>query len=228
VGVTDDGGRFQIANVQPGRYQVEYLRAQGFNYRVAPGVRRADVTVGEDQHVGNIAHEMIPLGAIGGKVEDDSGDPLQNAQIQVWHYDYSSGERKLVTVDAAITDDRGQFRIFNLEAGGYFVHAWMPPDGQRDGQRLQTLPANLHRTSPETRYEAFFYPNASDIMQDLQLAAGGEVEGINFRLRSVPVYHIRGAAWRDVPDDAPLDFDFRKSSRIWASRSICHRTCGKL
>jgi len=197
VAITDEGGRFQIGNVEPGRYQVEYVRAQGYLYQAAArSVSSAQIVVAEDQRVTGIALELLPLCAIGGKVVDDAGEPLQDAQVAVMAYDYSSGSKKLVTVDGATTDDRGEYRVFHLKPGRYLVRAWMPPPGaiQHGPPSAEALPANIRRDPAESGYLPVFYPNGSDASQGTAtyLPPGGEVGGINFRLHSVPVYHIRG------------------------------------
>jgi carboxypeptidase family protein len=192
AGTTDENGKFRIANVEPGTYHVEYVRAPGYAYEP---FRPLDIVVAEDQRVAGIALELLPLGTISGKVVDNDGEPLLGAQVAIMEYRYSNGSKSLRTVDGAVSDDRGEYRIFHLRPGRYFVNAWLPP-GQIHNGVLQAdwLPPNTHRDTPESGYLPVFYPNGADASQASRILVppGGESGGINFQLRAVPVYHIRG------------------------------------
>jgi hypothetical protein len=198
LGQTDESGKFQIPNAEPGNYHVEYIRAPGYFYQ--PSGRKTQIAVAEDQAVTGIALELIPLGAISGKVVDDAGEPLIGAQVAIMAYGYSTGARVLESVDGALTDDRGQYRVFHLKPGRYFVHAWLPVGGQPH-EMLGALPLNTHRNIVEMAYAPVFYPDATDVSQATAtlLTPGGDVNGIDFRLRSVPGYHIRGQV-ANLPD----------------------------
>lgn len=202
AGVTDESGRFQIANLEPGSWRVDYVEARGYLYQphIPP-----DFTVAEDQRVAGVVLELTPLGVITGKIVDEDGDPMEGAQVAVMQYTYGNGARSLHTVDGAVTDDRGAYRVFHLKPGRYFVNAWLPP-GQMQYGVLQKdwLPANTHRNMAETGYLPVFYPNGPDPTQAtaLELAPGGELDGVDFRLRSVPVFHIRGRLV-GAPSDRP-------------------------
>jgi hypothetical protein len=192
VATTDENGKFRVGALDPGAYHVEYVQAPGYMYENS---RSAPITLAEDQRLTGIVLELMPLGAISGQVLDSDGEPLPFAQIAVMQYRYSNGVKSLHTVDGATTDDRGRYRVFRLPPGHYFVNAWLPPGQVRHGT-LQSdwLPANTHRATPELGYVPVFFPNGADASQAtaVSLAPGGDTGGIDFRLRGVPVYHIRG------------------------------------
>jgi hypothetical protein len=188
IAVTDAAGKFQIGGVEPGSYKVEYIHARGYLYDPhGPLALSSPVAVADGQHITGIVLGMTPLGAIGGKVVDDDGDPLEGAHVSVMAYDYSGGSKSLKDVDGAVTDDRGQYRIYNLKPGRYLVHAWF-------SQQPEPLPPNTHREMPELVYAPVYYPNGSDASQAAPslLTPGAEVSAVDFRLRRAPVYHIRG------------------------------------
>jgi hypothetical protein len=190
LAVTDETGKFHVANVEPGSYSVEYVEAPGFRYE-----SRQRFPVAESLDLTGIVIGLLPLGAISGKVLNEDGDPVEGAQVAIMEYRYSNGVRTLGTADGAVTDDRGLYRVFHLRPGRYFVNAWLPP-GQIHNGVLQSdwMPPGTHRATPESGYMPVFYPSASDMAQAsaVQLAPGGDLSGIDFRLRPVPVFHIRG------------------------------------
>jgi hypothetical protein len=186
---SDEAGKFQVANLEPGSYQVEFVRAPGYLY--LPHTRLA-FAVTEDQ-TANIQLELTPLGVITGKATDSSGDPIVGAQVTVIGYTYSKGTRALEAVDGATTDDRGEYRIFNLKPGKYVVMAAVPTAAMR-GRGLESLPAGTVHAGVEMGFAHQFFSGGSDVTQATTIVVppAGEISGIDFRLRSVPVYHIRG------------------------------------
>ena len=54
------------------------------------------------------------------------GESLALASVLVFQYVYRQGQRELVPRGADRSDDRGQYRVFGLEPGEYFVSAQVP------------------------------------------------------------------------------------------------------
>ncbi len=188
VGQTDDGGKFHISNVSPDTYFVGEARAQSFRYRPPGRISSAQITVTEAQDVTGIKVEMDPLGVISGKVVDDDGEPVRDAQVTALASDYSRGTRTLNAQGYSHTDDHGEFRLFDLTPGRYLVRVWLRPEFS------PAETPNVHRSTPEMGYAATYYPQGTDPTGAVasEVAPGAEVTGVNIRLRSVPVYHIRG------------------------------------
>jgi len=189
VVLSDEAGKFQVPNLEPGPYQIEYVRAPGYFYQ--PHSRLAiDVTA--DQ-TASVRIELTPLGVISGKAADPSGDPIAGAHITVVGYNYSKGTRTLEAVDGATTDDRGDYRVFNVKPGRYIVMASVPSAATR-GPGLERLPPGTIHAGVEMGFAHQFFSGGSDVTQATTIVVppAGEISGIDFRLRSVPVYHIRG------------------------------------
>jgi hypothetical protein len=132
---------------------------------------------------------MEPLGVITGKVVDDDGEPVRGARMNALAYDYSRGSKTLNAHEFGNTDDRGEFRLFDLAPGRYLVRAWVQPEFSNPESAF-----NVHRSVPETGYAGTYYPQGTDSTQATasEVGPGAEVTGVNIRLRSVPVFHIRG------------------------------------
>ena len=196
VGISGEDGKFQIANLDPGPYWILNADAQGYRYQMPRSAASNQIVVAEDQHVTGVKVELQPLGVISGKVVDDGGEPMRDVQMEAMSYDYSRGVRTLRTSGSGTTNDRGEYRIFNLSPGRYFVQAWVSPEpfAQQGRVMAEPLLPNTIRTTPETGFAPTFFPNGSDPAQSTaaQVTPGNEVSAIDFRLRSVPVFHIRG------------------------------------
>src|SRR5204863_188047 len=80
----------------------------------------------------------MPAGTISGRVFDRDGEPLANVTVEALKYSYQEGQRVLNGVQTARTNDLGEYRLFWLQPGQYFVSA-TPPEGQRGGALLNAL-----------------------------------------------------------------------------------------
>ena len=108
--------------------------------------RGMNITVKAGQKIQGISLTMTPGGTILGRVADANGDPLSRALIQAQKLIYQERGRSLVTVQAVYTDDRGDYRLFWLPAGQYYISA-TPSD-----ERMRTMTAMV--ASPMVRRRA--------------------------------------------------------------------------
>jgi Carboxypeptidase regulatory-like domain len=182
--VTDAAGHFHFDNVAPGGYFVMADR-EGFQANQTPQPR-LQVTVAEEEHVQDVALKLVPLATVSGHVLDEDGDPIPRAQIGVLRYSYELGRKRLYPVAWSQSNDLGEFEALNLPPGRYYlqVRVSLP----------RNIPPHTRFTHAEEAYPVTFYPNASEAAQATatNVAAGAHVSNIDFRLRKMPAYHIRG------------------------------------
>ena len=79
----------------------------------------------------------MPRGSVlTGPLWDEDGEPMARVLVLASRYVYRQGERRIDPAGTDQTDDRGQFRVFDLEPGDYFVSATLNqrPGGGRGGQ----------------------------------------------------------------------------------------------
>ena len=118
VMATGADGKFEFRNLAAGRYNVKVM---GNGYLENPHGRRISVTAG--QAIKDVRFVMVPLGAISGRVYDATGEPVVNVSVRALKYAYADGKRTLTAVKTVTTDDRGEFRLFWLPPGQYYVGA---------------------------------------------------------------------------------------------------------
>jgi protocatechuate 3,4-dioxygenase beta subunit len=129
---TGADGRFELTKLPAGRYQLTAAKA-GF-VTLQHGQRRPlepgrPLIVADGQKIDNVNFSLPRGSVIVGQVVDEFGDPLTGANVQVHRYRYANGSRQLTVAGAdPSTDDRGQFRVFGLLPGQYYVSA-APPSG---------------------------------------------------------------------------------------------------
>ena len=109
-------GRFLLTASKPGYVALQYGQ-RGPNQPGTPVIVANGQTVAVD-----IA---LPRGAvITGRITDEFGEPLAQAQVQVGRLTYGpDGQRRAQTSQASIADDRGEFRAYGLMPGEYVVNA---------------------------------------------------------------------------------------------------------
>src|ERR1051326_6415050 len=117
--ITSDDGKFIIPGVPPGKYELSVTR---------PGYVRSDqsLTLEDDPRPRNVIVALNSTGAISGRIFDEFGEPVIGAEVRAMKSFYQRGGRILVPMQSAVTDDRGEYRLFWLPPGSYFVSATGP------------------------------------------------------------------------------------------------------
>jgi protocatechuate 3,4-dioxygenase beta subunit/uncharacterized protein (DUF2141 family) len=176
--ITDEAGHFSIDQIPPGRYLLDadrngYLRQQyGQTKADRPGVI---LTLSAGQKMGDISFRLQRSAVITGRVVDEDGDPIPGAQVQAMRRTYVRGKPVFSANEEGRTDDRGEYRIYGLEPGNYYVLA--------TDQRNFVLMGG-EDNAPE--YAPVYFPNAAsaDHASAVTVAPGDEIPGIDFTLVS--------------------------------------------
>jgi hypothetical protein len=164
---------------------------------------------------------MAPTGSISGRIYDSDGEPLGKAQVQALRAIYKDGRRTLTSVQTVETNDRGEYRLFWLAPGSYYVAA-MPdiPEvrGMQPGStgtptvsvgepsrfssnERATMPAIRKRRLQgggimEETFVPVYYPGVADSQSAVAvaLAASANIGGVDVSVAAgtVPSRHIRG------------------------------------
>jgi hypothetical protein len=188
VVLTDANGRYEIAELPAGRYLVStnkpnYVRAAyGERRPLGPGL---PIEVAASQVVTKIDFLLQRTAAITGRINDEFGDPAPGVMVAPMRYLYVNGERRMQSAGPTVsTNDLGEYRLYGLIPGRYFVSATLRPMnfGDTAGDR--------------TAYMATLYPGTGSPAdaQRLTIAAGQTIAGINIALLPVIGSRISGVA----------------------------------
>jgi hypothetical protein len=206
TGSTNDEGIFDARGLSTGNYAVQISKT---GFRALRPAAILNLKAGESRDVGS--YVLQRGGAIAGRVIDGFGDPAVNARVSASRIVYTPpGTRSLRMAGTGTTNDLGEYRIFGLEPGTYFVvvgsygagseldramqldYAIQLSEVVNDGRGVAvTLAARLGtpRGSSTT-----FYPSSrreSDA-QPVRLAAGEQRLGIDIVLAHVPLSRVTG------------------------------------
>lgn len=100
-------------------------------------------------------YRLSPVASIGGRVVNEDGLPLVNAQVKVGYYAYSNGIPRVQWKAATYTDRLGQYRLEGLAGRHYFVRAERAPEGY-----------------PVLAYAPLYYPGVSRV--DVSIVHSGQ------------------------------------------------------
>ena len=184
--LTDANGRYEIAELPAGRYTVSvskpnYVRASyGQRRPLGPG---APIDVAAGQAVARIDFSLQRTAAIAGRIVDELGDPATGVQVAALRQTFVNGERRLQNAGPpAMTNDLGEYRLFGLMPGQYFVSA--------------TLRSNMFGAdgNEPPAYAPTLYPGTGSPSeaQRLVVAAGQTITGVNLTLLPVAPSRISG------------------------------------
>lgn len=163
-GVTDAKGEYRITNVPPGNYSVSPT-ATAFVFEGDSNGERSLIINGSET-VENFDFSLLRGGVITGRVVDSDGQPMIEEEV----YAFSPRDPGVGSLrPAAITDDRGIYRIFAMRPGSYVVAA-AKDDAARSTGRPRPIP-----------YSRTYYPGVTDSAQAtvIQVSDGSEATDVD-------------------------------------------------
>ena len=178
--LTDSNGKFTIKSVMPGQYVVIAQSEGHFSLSgesSASTQARKDVRVSEGQQTDAGVLELIRGATISGRVTGPEGQPLTGAIVQALRPSYVRGRLVFTAFKSTRTDDLGEYRLFWLPPGEYYIR------GQYRMSSQQT---------PE-RYLKVFFPGIAeeDAAPPILVNGGAEVAGIDVRVPVTPISGFR-------------------------------------
>lgn len=200
AGITSEDGRFEF-QVPAGKYALQ-------------AAKRLFITASYDQHeqfstaivtgagldTENLVLRIAPAAVLGGKVIDESGEPVRHAQVSLYREDHLSGISHIRRFREEATDDQGAYEFSPLDGGTYFVSTsakpWYalhaPPD-----QSAKGAPPSAVDRSLDVAYPITYYPDVTEADEASPIPVrGGDRIQADIRLNPVPalrlIFHVPG------------------------------------
>ena len=186
--LTDVSGRFAFRDLAPGRYilQSAAFGSKWVNRRPGHGGTMRVLTLEPGRHVRDIIIRLQPGGVITGTIYDEDGQPVVDAQVEVFPAAHGSagGYNR-----GAQTNDMGVYRIYGLPAGKYYVVA--------RGNMPFVVPVPT-----DDVYLTTLYPGTADLGQAvaIDLQPGEEQQGIDMTL--IRMHGVTVRCHLALPEDA--------------------------
>lgn len=191
--ITGPDGLFRIEGVIPGRYHLFAERTGMLDSDKQRGRSEGRLlTITAGQEVKDIHIRLQAAAVVRGRITDEDGDPLANAEVTVFRQTFVGGHSRWEQAGAERTNDLGEYRVSSLPAGNVFISVNPPPDFR---SLIEAFGAATHDDKrPSTTYQTEYYPGTADRSQasPVQLHAGDDFPA-DFSLAPNPSLSIRGS-----------------------------------
>lgn len=186
--ITDARGFYEATSLAPGRYG---LAASKGGYVLLQFGQRRPFEPGRpiDVHDGEVLEHVdfnLPRGAaIEGHILDELGEPVADVMVMAMRDQFFAGRRRLTNVTrVAMTNDRGEFRLFGIPPGQYYVSATLRSSG--------ASAESVERVG----YAATYFPGTANIAEAerVRLSLAQQVGSVDFALAPIRTATISGAA----------------------------------
>ncbi|MFN7935777.1 MAG: carboxypeptidase regulatory-like domain-containing protein [Bryobacteraceae bacterium] len=189
---TNAEGKFSMKDVEPGQYRFS-VDKPGF-VRTSYGATALNrmgttLTLAKGQSMKDVEFRMQPHAVITGRVLDEDGDPVQYAQLQLLSYRTMQGKRQLMPTGGAATNDLGEYRMFGIGPGKYYLGVIHRGSYMGFGGVDRSAAA-----APDEGYPTTYYPGTMDVSGATQLSVGvgSMMQGVDVQMRKVRTFRVRG------------------------------------
>lgn len=238
-------GKFSFKQVRAGSWCIGAAKAGGAFSPVEYGQRGYKgrgiaVSIADNQQARDIRLMMPRTGSISGRVLDSDGEPMRHARVQAMEAFYQNGQKRLYTLNVVQTNDQGQFSLYWLPPGEYYVSA-APEDPMRQNVMFSVAPPGIggHRSDAmppvvtrknlpdgsftEEVYLPVYYGGGTDPQraQKIDVRPGSsnaiELSFVGARTRS---FHIRGRAVNGVTGQPAEGAQIRLYPKDWTATAV--------
>ncbi|PYQ94249.1 MAG: hypothetical protein DMF96_26835 [Acidobacteria bacterium] len=228
--MTDDAGVFDLTELPAGRYNLTVSKS-GF-VSLSYGQRRplqagTPLQLADGQQLTGIQFQLPRGSVVSGHVLDEDGDAMPGVMVRVMRYQYQQGERRLTPSGTGQTDDKGQYRVWGLLPGDYYVSAvarggnFAGPFGGRfagpggpggfggggrgpGGGGPNGPPTGGGNDQEQINYAPTYYPGVASVNEAKAITVGlsQEVLDISFSMQLVRMSRLSGHVTN--PDGTPV------------------------
>jgi hypothetical protein len=197
ITLTDADGRYAFSDLPAGRYAINASKIAfvGWFYgQTQPGVPGKPLVLADAQTAGDV-DIRLPRGAvITGRITDEFGDPVPSARVSLMRQQFRMGQRTLTPANSAVTNDIGEYRIFGLAPGQYYISS-VPQQDFLTGPAV-AQGSVLEGQEARNGYAPTFYPGTPDATaaQRLTVGIGQTLTEINVALVATRTATISGTA----------------------------------
>jgi len=164
LATADGDGKYEFKEVKPGRYNMtaskgSYVVLQyGQTRPFEPG---KPLEILANQTIEKVDFALPRGGIITGRVLDEFGEPLPDTMVSAQRYQNINGQRRLVPAGRnGMTNDIGEFRLFAVPPGQYYLTARLAPMGM------------MGDSDDRSGYAPTYFPGTSNVAEAQRVTVG--------------------------------------------------------
>jgi Carboxypeptidase regulatory-like domain len=223
-----EDGRFIFSGLAAAKYPLSatahgYVR-EGYQQH---GAYTTGIAVGDGLDSEHLVFRLHRQAVITGRVTDEYGEPLRQAQIILLRFESGTGSGTPSDRGRTATDDLGEYRFPHLLPGKYYVavsarpwYAQMELNSATNSAQSGSSangPSSKPNVNPllDVVYPVTFSPNATEgrTAEELTLAAG-ETKQADIHVQAVPAVHLR---LTNLSTDENAQINFSASESLFGS-----------
>ena len=185
----DDNAHFVFDRLEPNVYRL-YAGKQGYFSDSRKISMEPIVELPAGGEVKDVIVRLMPLGVISGRILDEKNEPVRGVEIRLLSLDYYRGRQTLSTQTSVVSDDRGEYRIFDIRPGSYYLLAEFNLSKELNKTFAIVPPKG---STLDIAYPPIFYPSTSDLPQAQKIAVNpGDELHADFALVPMQAVSIQG------------------------------------
>jgi len=180
---TDANGRFDFSGLPAGRYRLSVTRdgyqRKSASIELASGQQRNDVV---------LALDLAPT--LFGHVRDPYNIPIANVLVEAIKVVYGPrGDRSVESVESALTDDQGEYHLYWLDPGDYYIRA-----STLELKPGVAIPGNPPSDAQGPTYAPTYFPGFRDPGEatPIRLRVGSNLSAFDFKLQPSSLLSLWG------------------------------------
>jgi hypothetical protein len=187
LATTDASGAYEFTQLRAGRYNLtaqkgSFIALQyGQQRPFEPG---KPIEILDGQTIEKVDFSLPRGGLITGRILDEFNEPISDVQVAAMRSQSVGGTRRMVPAGrTGMTNDIGEFRLFGLPPGDYYLTATL-----RNNQ--------FGDTDDRSGYAPTYYPGTADVAsaQRLTLAVGQSITDLSLSLLPIRTARVSGTA----------------------------------
>jgi hypothetical protein len=189
LATTDAAGKYEIKELPAGRYNVSVSKGSfvTLSYGQTRPFEAGKPLEIQDAQIIEKVDFVLPRGSIvTGRILDEFGEPATDVMVTLQRFSYVGGRRRLVGAGrASTTNDIGEFRLFAIPPGQYYMTATMRP-----------INSPFDSSDDRSGYAPTYFPGTPNIAeaQRVTVGVGQTVSDLNLSLIPTKLARISGSA----------------------------------
>ena len=188
TGCDDADGRYEFKLLPAGRYNISASKGSYVNLQYGqqrPFEPGKPLEILDGQTIEKVDFALPRGGVVTGRILDEFGEPLADAQVAVQRYQNIGGRRRLTPAGRPVmTNDIGEFRLFAIPPGQYYLSATLRSMGM------------MGDTDDRAGYAPTYFPGTANMAEahKVTIGLGQVVSDINMALMPTRTARIAGTA----------------------------------